>query len=58
MESRLYGSQTGLDVRELPARLCMTPVGNRKTIHVSPARSPVTVSTALPRLAIFVQINP
>ena len=49
------GLKTSLYVPKLPARLSLAPVGNRRTIHVSPARSPVTVSTALPRLAIVIQ---
>jgi hypothetical protein len=51
------GLKTSLDVWEFPALVSMTPVGNQKAIHISPARSPVTVSTALPRLAIFIQIK-
>jgi hypothetical protein len=51
------GFKTGLDVPEPPAGLYLAPVGNRKMIPVSPARSPVTVSTALPRLAIVIKIN-
>jgi len=51
------GLKTGLDVPKFPVRLSLAPVGNRKTIHVSPARSPVTVSTELPRLATVIQIK-
>ena len=49
--------KTCLDVPKFPARLSLAPVGNRKMIHVSPARSPVTVSTELSRLAIVIQIK-
>jgi hypothetical protein len=51
------GLKTTLYVPKLPARLSLAPVGNRKTIHVTPARSPVTVPNELSRLAIVIQIK-
>ena len=51
------GLKTTLYIPKPPARLPLAPVGKRKTIHVSPARSPFTVPTALSRLAIVIQIR-